>query len=333
MSVGWDHVCGRFATFLLSLQPAPEEQRAARVAAASVADLLDRRFRRPDRDGPANGDSFHVIGGHSKGTAVRPAKTIDLLYVLPDRLRSEAGPRRDGRIGDLTPLGRDMLGVLSLRYAAVKMAREGWLAVSVDRRDGGPIGVRVVPAFACGSGGYLIAAHGLGPGRGPWRHADPAAEGVALRRADAMSGGKASHLVRMGKVWRTANAVPMGAFALELLAVEFVTLWTYQRRSLLFYDWLVRDFFFWLSAQAGRELDVPGGWQALDTGDGWASAAEEAYERAAAAAALERDNRADEALSLWRQLFGARFDDPLRPPPALGAWPWQPDETTIAATG
>ena len=67
-----------------------------------------------------------------------------------------------------------------------------------------------------------------------------------LEAADAASGNKASHLILMLKAWRRARRIDIGALALELLVTDFVSVWTYHRRSLLFYDWMVRDFFFWL---------------------------------------------------------------------------------------
>jgi hypothetical protein len=115
--------------------------------------------------------------------------------------------------------------------------------------------------------------------------------------------------------------------ALELLACEFVGLWTYQRRSLLFYDWMVRDFFFWLGLQGRRALPVPGVMETVHAGDGWPDDAAAAYRTARRACRLERDNRDDDAREHWVDIFGPAFADApaaARPDTSLpGAAPWR----------
>lgn len=300
MTAEWRHVTGRFYAFIAELAPAPDERQAARAAVAEVAGLLARRFQPRRGHGDYDTGDAVVVGGHAKGTAIRPGRAIDLLYAFPGRLRGEASANGS----DLAPLHRDVVGVLSLRYAAVRTGRDGWLTVTTGPRNGAETTtVRLLPVFACADGGFVVAA----ADRVPWRRTDPRAEARHLRHADAVSGGKAGHLVRMLKAWRDAGGVPIGSFAIELLAAEFVTLWTYPRRSLLFYDWMVRDFFFWMTAQAGRTLAIPGPGEALPIGEAWQAAAGAAYEIAAVASDLERDNRGDEALALWRRLFGPAF--------------------------
>ena len=259
-----------------------------------------------------------VIGGHGKGTAVRPARTIDILFVLPDRLRTDFGAAATTQ--------SELLAVLAERYAAVTRERDGWITVAPGRRTPESVAVRVLPAFACDTGGYLVAQTSRQRANGAWYHVHPQAESLALARADAATSGKASHLIRMLKCWRLAHGVAVSPLVLERLAVAFAHAWIYQRRSLLFYDWMVRDFFFWMVAQAGQPLRAPGTLEQVWAGDAWRADAWEAYRRAADAAALERDNRLGEALTAWRTVFGRAFPaepastTPNRPlPPALAA--------------
>jgi hypothetical protein len=111
------------------------------------------------------------------------------------------------------------------------------------------------------------------------------------------------------------------------LACEFVTVWIYQRQSALFYDWMVRDFFFWLTAQGGRALAIPGTDEALALGDVWCADAEAAHAAAAEASDLERDNMDEQALVRWRRIFGLAFSGvPMPPPPPVvgsRVVPWQ----------
>jgi hypothetical protein len=203
-----------------------------------------------------------------------------------------------------------MAGLLTARFTAVEMSKDGWLTVTCRGQDDVRAAVRVIPGFAGGSGCYLIAQNAARTPGAPWRPIDPAAEMLRLSAADDLTGGKARHLVRMLKAWRVAAAVPIAPFALEMLACEFLAVWIYRWRSLLFYDWMIRDFYFWLTAQAGRTLVLPETGDRLDLGERWLARAWTAYALADEAANLERDNQVVPALARWRQIFGGAFADP-----------------------
>ena len=332
MTAEWQHVSARFRTFLSELQPTPNERYAAWNAARDVGGLLKRRFFRPGVDvDPGAGDHL-VIGGYGNGTAVRPARAIDLLFVVPARLRLEAGVMAPCGGGEVPSLFREMIELLGTRYAGVEMSREGWLSVLSDPGPSVPgdsdrIAIRVIPCFARSGGGYRVAAGGGRAGRGPWGRINPEAELRHLDRVDTAGHGKARDLIRMLKAWRFRSGAPIGTFALELLACEFVTVWIYQRQSALFYDWMVRDFFFWLTAQGGRALAIPGTDEALALGDVWCADAEAAHAAAAEASDLERDNMDEQARVRWRRIFGLAFSGvPMPPPPPVvgsRVVPWQ----------
>ncbi len=307
MTAEWRHVTARFHGFIANLQPTPERRLAAQMAAADVAACLRRRCHSGDGFPPADpsgaGPSdYLVIGGHGKGTAIRPGRTVDMLYVLPAALRPCGRP---GNGAGPPPLIQDLAADLSGRYSAIHVTREGWLAlVCAGEAAGHGTAVRLIPCFPCADGGFPIAAPGTG-----WRHSNPLAEAARLRRADRASGNKATHLIVMAKAWRRARGVAIGALALELLACEFVGLWTYQRRSLLFYDWMVRDFFFWLGHQGRCALAVPGAMETVHAGDAWLEDAEAAHRLARRACRLERDNRDDDAREHWLDIFGPAFGE------------------------
>lgn len=330
MTPGWRHVTRRFATFLTRLQAGEDEHRRAAAAAAEVAKLLRLRFA----SGPVTTEppiEPMMIGGFQKRTALRHAPCVDLLFVLPDHYRTDRSPA--ARTGLCSWAGGilEMASVLVGRFGAVASSRDGWLTVDVSARPAGPTAspgttagkmkVRIVPAFLSGAGGLLVPARGGAPGNSPWRRTAPLSELAHLDHADALADGKARDLVRIAKAWRLLSGAAIAPLALELLACEFSLIWVYRRRSALFYDWMVRDFFFWLAAQGKRELRLPGTDEIVRTGDGWQAAAEHAWRFAAEAADLERDNRESDAIACWCRVFGDRFGRP-RPepePPSPGA--------------
>ena len=313
MNAEWRNVTGRFHGFIGSLRPSPLEKRRVRVAASEIVSSLRQHFRPMERLAPlhfeamppnAPGDDFFMIGGHAKGTAVRPTGLIDMLYVLPPEMRPSAGNRLE------TELILDEMAVaLSRKFATIEAPNGDWLLVrSIDH-----VAARLVPSFRTGGDNLIV---GLPQRRQTWLAMNPAAEDAHLRDADLASGGKATHLIMMLKAWRRFRDVSINSFALELMVCEFVLAWTYMRRSLLFYDWMVRDFFFWAIHQVGREILTPIALECVALGDTWLEEAERAYVLAQEACSMERENRDVEAIAGWRDVFGPEFTGQI---PALGS--------------
>ena len=308
----WRHLYRRFRDFVAMLRLSPAEANRAASVAISVALSLRRQFH---PEGRAISD-YLLIGSHSKGTAIRPSGAIDLVYELPLEW------------GRPTVLD-DVSALLGGTAAGVEPGR-GWLTV---RPEGGGIAVRVIPAFADPSGrGYLTVDPATPTyAETRWRRIHPLAEAEALRLADLASSDKATHLVLMIKAWRRNRRVPIGSFAVERLVVEFVTVWTAQRRNILFYDWMIRDFFFWMRLQYGRIVRVPGTPEGLPLGSDWLADAEDAYLAALQACLLARENRNDEAVFLWSRLFGRAFVDGTMETPALPEVPAATGEGKISS--
>ena len=59
---------------------------AAAGAAACLRDLI--------RPQPSPADDYRVIAGFAKGTAILPARAVDMLYVLPPERRPGGGRGR-----------------------------------------------------------------------------------------------------------------------------------------------------------------------------------------------------------------------------------------------
>lgn len=306
MNADWRHVPARFEAFLAWLQPTPEERRQAFAGVKAIAEIVRHCLKADgDRLKEAAADPL-IIGGFGKGTAIRDSGTVDTLLILPPCSRQFGrGSGRDTAAGypGQSSFGPGLARDLASRFSAIGGPDDSWLMLST----GALMQTKMVPAYACRSGGYLVANRRHKLGGGPWRLMHPRLEVRHLDHADAISGGKARHLIQMAKAWRRTSGAPIAPFAIELLVCQFLSAWLYRRRGLLFYDWLVRDFFFWLTAQTGVELPIPGGGETLNSGTGWRRQAERAYRLAALAADLERDNRGSESLFCWSLVFGGEF--------------------------
>lgn len=292
----WAHVPGRFAGFLAALTPAPEETHAAAAAAHRAGALLSRRFAEPGV--PTCVNEPVLIGAFAKGTALGGDRTVDLAVPLP------------------TPdviAANDVASVLAARFGAVEMSPEGWLTVG-DPRDRSAMQVRILPVLKTRDGRYRFG--GSAPGGWP-AVIHPHAEIIAIDRLDRATAGKARDLLRLLKAWKRLRNVPISTIALERLTGVFLAVWLYRRRSLLFYDWMIRDFFFWMTAQTGQSLAIPGTGDFVAVGDAWLAEAWDAHAAAARAADRERDNDRDGALSDWQSIFGRGFGTcrPVQPLP------------------
>jgi hypothetical protein len=298
----WRHVAERFLGFISSLRPLSDEHQKAHESVALVIANLRTHFRgadflpvfRPSAENTEAAEDHMLVGSLGKGTAIRHDRVVDVIYTPSPEIRA--------RIGSGQALTRELVSALAEQFAGVDWADQGWISVT----PGTPFTVRLLPASPCRDGGFLIENQAKPTSRdlGAWRYINPGVEAARLAKADQQSGNKATHLILMLKAWRRTHALPIGAFALELLVTEFVSVWNYYRRSLLFYDWMMRDFFFWLRYQGERRLAIPGTLNSLYLDSSWQAAAECAYRGAKRASVLERDNREGEALAEWRRIFG-----------------------------
>ncbi len=295
----WHHVVERFLGFVSGLRSTSDELWDAQESVALVIANLRAHFRRADflpiLEPPAEDAEDHmVVGSYGKGTAIRHGRVVDVLYT--------ASPGTRAWIGGGRALTRELASALADQFSGVDWADEGWISVT----PGTPFTVRLLPTSPCRDGGFLIENQAKATPRdlGAWRYINPEVEAARLAKADELSGNKATHLILMLKAWRRTHTLPIGAFALELLVTEFISVWNYYRRSLLFYDWMMRDFFFWLRYQGERQLAIPGTLHFLYLDSSWQTAAERAYRGTERASRLERDNREGEALAEWRRIFG-----------------------------
>lgn len=315
----WRDVAGRFRAFLARLSPGAGEIAAVVQALTDVSRLCALSVPRGRRGKAGAPPPPFPIGGYAKDTSLPGQASADVLLPLPGAGGASSRLSR-GRIIDELALR------LAGRYGAMGSSPDGWLTVRADPGIGPPVGpavtVRILPALALGEGRFRPAVPRMATGA----IIAPDAERAALDRADRASAGQARHLVRMAKAWVRVNALALPSLALECLVTEFLIVWIYSRRSPLFYDWMVRDFFFWLSAQGHRAVGLPGGGR-LDLGGRWIEDALLAHRLAADGAQAERDNDARQATARWRRLFGPAFPEPpgaLPSPPPQATIPWRP---------
>ena len=273
----WRNVFHRFDGFIAALHPTHDDLFELLAAAKEAAAILRAVY--------AAGDELelHVIGSVAKGTAVHRLAAIDVLAIVqPD------------------PKPAALVAALAARFGEVRGTAAGAISIAAKTEPSHDVRVDIYPA--------ALGARGLAPfGHSASTRFDPDAESQALANANLMSGQKACHLIMMLKVWRDAQGLALPSLVLDALVEEFVRIWLYNRRSFLFYDWMIRDFFFWLCYQAGRDVALFRSGERLPIGRDWVDAAETAYATAVEACRLERLSADQAARDRWGTIFGDRF--------------------------
>jgi len=242
----------------------------------------------------APADVAFPIGSWAKGTATRPPRDVDLYFVLPPAVHARFEAYQWNRQSALLQEVKD---VLAATYPATDMRGDGQVVVVQFES----YAVEVVPAFLLVNGRYWICDTN---GGGKYKTTDPVAERSVVDAVDKANAGNLRQLVRMLKAWQDYCSVPIKSFALELVAAEFLAQSEWRLNDFFYYDWLVRDFFLYLYAKAGKVIVLPGTGEVIALGDDWKSRVVTAYSRAVEACDNERDNYLHLAGDEWQKIFG-----------------------------
>lgn len=236
-----------------------------------------------------------LVGSWAKQTRVRPFSDIDVMFVLP----WEVYWRFEKRLGNKqSQLLQELRANLKVTYPRTDIRGDGQVViVTVDG-----VTIEVVPTFRFDDGRLCICDTNED---GKYKWADPAAELQALEKANVAYNQNARQLTRLLKKWQIQKGVPIKAFELERLAIEFLEGWHNSTRDRFWYDWMMRDFFFFLIGRANGFIQMPGTGEWIAFGADWLTAAKAAYKDALAACAYEKANLEVKAGNAWKEIFGS----------------------------
>lgn len=264
---------------------------AAATRFARIAKALNRHYYGAESE-LAN---VWAIGSWGKKTQIAPPRDVDMLFALPTAVYHRFQARTGNKQSALLQEVKDV--VLST-YASTDVGGDGQVvavtfALSFD--------VEVAPAFHRLGGGFLTCDSNDG---GQYRRTFPLDEFAYLEQVDDETGGALRRLIRYLKRWQTHCNVPMKSFWLEILATVFIRDWAYRhRKSFWFDDWMVRDFFAYLSRPGPWRVRLPyGEWQPI--GSAFTPKAERAYRKAVAACVAESNQDGVLAGLYWQDIFG-----------------------------
>jgi hypothetical protein len=289
----WDHVIPHFDDFLKQLTLTTDERMDAEGKAERVARCLWGSYYQ----GEFNPGCYLKVGSYGKGTACRPQSDLDMMFLLPWHVYTRANALTGNKQSQLL---QEVKRTVLDRFPNTDLRADGQVVLApFSTYD-----VEVVPAFPFQDGTFLTADTNDG---GHWRKSNPIAEFEDLKAADAASAGKATHLLQMVKAWKRECSVEMKSICLEAAVGVFVKQWTHRDKSLFWYDWMIRDFFEFLSRYVNGWARPAGSDEQIDLGDLWASRCESAYNRALKACEYEQRDNEWAATQEWQKIFGYEF--------------------------
>lgn len=184
-------------------------------------------------------DSLHglYVGSYGRGTAINTSD-IDMLFVLPYSVYARFNAYQ---YNGQSSLLQEVRGSLQKTYPTSHISGDGQVIV-ISFTDG--ITFEIVPCFTNRDGSYTYPDSNDG---GHWRVTNPKPEIDAINSMNNATNKNLKLLCRMARAWKEEHCVPMGGLLIDTLAYRFLESWEFRNNGYLYYDWMTRDFFKYLS--------------------------------------------------------------------------------------
>lgn len=238
-------------------------------------------------------------GSYGRGTAT-DASDVDMIMSLPwttyTRFNEHAGNGQSALL-------QAVRASIAKTYPATEVGGDGQVVV-VAFSDG--IRFEVVPGFEYTDGSFAYPDSNQG---GSWRTTNPRPEIKAVSDRDKECNSNLKNLAKMVRAWRDHHGVYMGGLAVDTFCYRFIGDWLYRDKSYLYYDFMTRDFFKYLS-----ELDddqaywlAPGSGQHVTRKGKFCKRASAAHKLALEAIEHEQAGRDWSASQKWKEIYGYSF--------------------------
>ena len=178
--------------------------------------------------------------------------------------------------------------------------------VKIDFTDG--IYFELVPCLLNKDGSFTYPDANDG---GMWKTTNPKPEIEAIRTINQQCNSNLKRLCRMARSWKDAWDVPIGGLLIDTLAHNFLKGWEHRDKSFTYYDWMTRDFFYYLKEQNEKQNY----WYALGSNQFvWRKGIFEykalrCHNIALEAIKYENLGQNWSANQKWREIYGSAFPD------------------------
>lgn len=288
-------ISDKFSAFCSNLRMSNNTVSNVRTRYHSITKRLNKDFRNIDSD---YSNSLYV-GSYGRGTAIH-VSDIDMLYILP----WEYYTKYNSYIGNgQSALLQAVKDSIKQTYPITYVSGDGQV-VKVSFSDG--VVFEVVPCFEFSDGSFYYPDTHNG---GSWKTTNPKPEINAINDLNNSTNKNLKRLCRMIRAWKDNCNVPMGGLLIDTFAYRFLSSWEYKDKSYLYYDWMTRDFFKYLSEQN----DTQSYWIAVGSGQyiypkgKFSAKAKTAYNNALIAIEKEDKGYSYTANDYWRAIYGTKF--------------------------
>lgn len=242
------------------------------------------------------------VGSYGRGTAIH-VSDIDMLFILPNSYYW----KYDKYISNgQSQLLQEVKKSISNTYPQTRLRGDGQVVV-VEFSDG--IKFEIVPCFLSQDNTSYIYPNSNGGGS--WKLTKPKEEIDAINTLNTNTNKNLKRLCRMIRAWKDTCNVDIGGLLIDTMAYNFLKDWEYKDKTYMYYDWMTRDFFKFLS----EENDNKAYWYAVGSNqliynDGlFVAKAKKAYNNALEAIQNEKDKYEYSANNKWREIYGNKFSN------------------------
>ncbi len=285
-----------FNAFLRDTIPTPQAYANARYQAEDIVHAIRCALYPIRIAAGVKGDSL-IVGSVGKRSALAPIRAVDVLYLLPSRLRINSS-------GEACKIIKASLN--NQFEKSVLLDDELGTIVSTESLQ-----VRIIPALEINAG-YKIPGPSTRQSLAGWRIANPVSEAATLRLSDGLYMGATRRLLTILKSWKETIGVQISSFALEVLVQDYFG--TQKRQIDLPEDF--RAFVAWGRSRTHGAISAPCSQSEIQIDETWHSCAKAAYWRATLAEQCLLQDPKKAALE-WRHLLGKAFPVPEDVGPVL----------------
>lgn len=280
-------IADMFSQFVTNLAISNTETISLRYGELTAA--LNKEFR----DTESKTANTLQVGSFGRKTGINGISDLDMLYIMP---KSKWETYKDNK---QLKLLQDVKKAILNRYPTTDV-RVDRLVVTVTYMD---FHVEVQPVFEQDDGSYKYPDTKDG---GAWKITRPREEMSAFAKLDQEKNSNLRPLCKMARAWRNKHGVVMGGLLIDTLAYNFLTSTTdYDTKSFLYYDWMSRDFFKYLSELPEQDrYSAPGSNQHVKVKKSFQRKAKKAYKLSLDA--IEAENT-DSVNDKWKKVYGRSF--------------------------
>ena len=240
------------------------------------------------------------IGSYGRDTASSGISDLDIGFLLPAKLYQTYNSYTGNGQSALLQAVKTSI---QKTYSTSEAFGDGQVVV-LNFNDG--ITFEVLPAFVNTENSWTYPNANAG---GSWKVCNPRAEMTAIHDRHVVTNKNLKKLSRISRIWKRYCDVPISGMLIDTLAYQFIESYEHREKSFLYYDWLFRDFFDFLSKRDQNQTTwrAPGSGSYVYRKGIFEHKARSAHLRAVEAISAATNGNEWSSRQKWREIFGTSY--------------------------